>query len=215
MKIPKILFYFFMFLPLPVTLAALVFLSEQIPAHFDMDNQVTRWGSKYETLIFPAVTIIFGLIMLGISKFPDNRESNQEKVCIITGIFFLFIFNAVTGYFLYIDFIKAEDLSAVSIDIYQLVFGLFGIFMIVIGSLMPKLGMNSVIGLRTQWSMKNETTWEKSQRFGGISSIITGILLVLLCCFTKGLACFFGYLGVLLLSLPINIFYTYKAAKKY
>lgn len=78
MKIPKILFYFFMFLPLPVTLAALVFLPEQIPAHFDMDNQVTRWGSKYETLIFPAVTIIFGLIMLGISKFSDNRESNQE-----------------------------------------------------------------------------------------------------------------------------------------
>lgn len=166
MKISKILFYFFMFLPLPVTLAALVFLPEQIPAHFDMDNQVTRWGSKYETLIFPAVTIIFGLIMLGISKFSDNRESNQEKVCIITGIFFLFIFNAVTGYFLYIDFIKAEDLSAVFIDIYQLVFGLFGIFMIVIGSLMPKLGMNSVIGLRTQWSMKNETTWEKRRRFG-------------------------------------------------
>lgn len=57
MKISKILFYFFMFLPLPVTLAALVFLPEQIPAHFDMDNQVTRWGSKYETLIFPAVTL--------------------------------------------------------------------------------------------------------------------------------------------------------------
>ena len=33
------------------------------------------------------------------------------------GISFLFIFNAVTGYFLYIDFIKAEDLSAVFIDI--------------------------------------------------------------------------------------------------
>ena len=173
MKKQRIIFYILMFLPLPVTLVSLVFLPEQIPAHYGFDNQVTRWGSKYETLIFPVVTILFGSFMLGISKLSANQEKtgeDNEKVCIMAGIFSLFMFNAMTGYFLYTDFHKVEDLSSVSIDIYQLLFVLFGIFMIVIGYMMPKLQMNSVMGLRTHWSMKNEATWEKSQRFGGISS---------------------------------------------
>ena len=63
MKIQKTIFYILMFLPLPVTLISLVFLPDQIPAHYGSDNQVTRWGSKYETLLFPVVTIIFGLFI--------------------------------------------------------------------------------------------------------------------------------------------------------
>ena len=47
MKIQKTIFYILMFLPLPVTLISLVFLPDQIPAHYGSDNQVTRWGSKY------------------------------------------------------------------------------------------------------------------------------------------------------------------------
>lgn len=211
MKTQRIIFYILMFLPVPVTLISLVFLPEQIPAHYGLDNQVTRWGSKYETLIFPAVTILFGLLMLGISKF----SSNQEKACMLAGIFSLFIFNAMTGYFLYTDFNKVENLSSVPIDIFQLIFMLLGIFMIAIGYIMPKLQMNSVIGLRTHWSMKNEITWEKSQRFGGMLSIITGILLVVVCCFTKGFACYLWWMGILIVSLPIDIWYTYRAAKKY
>ena len=49
MKKKKIIFYSLMFLPLIVVLIALHFLPERIPAHYDFNNQVTRWGSKYET----------------------------------------------------------------------------------------------------------------------------------------------------------------------
>ena len=218
MEKQRSIFYILMFLPLPVTLISLVFLPDQIPAHYGSDNQVTRWGSKYETLIFPVVTILFGLFMLEISKFSANQEKageDNEKVSITAGVFSLLIFNAMTGYFLYTDFNKIEDLSSVPIDIYQLIFVLLGIFMIVIGNMMPKLQMNSAIGLRTHWSMKNEITWKKSQRFGGNLFIIAGILTILVCCFTKGIACYLWWMGILLVSLPIDIYYTYKVAKKY
>ncbi len=217
MKNFKILFYILMFLPLPITLIALVFLPDQIPAHYGFDNQVTRWGSKYEMLLFPIITIIFGLFMLGISKFSSNQEktgTNNEKICIIAGILSIIIFDAMTGYFLYTAFHKVENLSSVPVDINQIVFIILGIFMIVTGNLMPKLRMNSVMGLRTHWSMKNEVTWKKSQRFGGISFMIDGILIILVCCFTKDFNCFLWSMGILLLSIPIDIFYTYKVAKQ-
>ena len=63
-------------------------------------------------------------------------------------------------------------------NISQLVFGIIGMLMIVIGNLMPKLRMNAMIGLRTHWSMKNEVTWKKSQHIGGISFIIGGIIII-------------------------------------
>ncbi len=45
MKVKKTVFYGLMFLPLISALIALQFLPEQIPAHYGLNNQVTRWGS--------------------------------------------------------------------------------------------------------------------------------------------------------------------------
>lgn len=74
MKAKKALFYIFMFLPFAVVLISLLFLPDQIPAHYNFENQVDRWGSKYESLIIPAVTILFGLFMLGMSKLASKYE---------------------------------------------------------------------------------------------------------------------------------------------
>ena len=218
MKTKKFIFYCLMILPLVVVLVALQFLPDQIPAHYDLNNQVTRWGSKYETLIFPIFIIIFGLFMLGMARLSAKHEengSNNENVCIVAGIMVLILFNAMTDYFLYTDFNKVENLSLVALDINQLVFGILGISMIIIGNIMPKVRMNSVIGLRTIWSMKNESTWKKSQWFGGISFIIGGIAIVVVCFLARGIACFWWTMGIFALLLIFDVCYTYKMSKKY
>ena len=79
MKTKKFIFYCLMILPLVVVLVALQFLPDQIPAHYDLNNQVTRWVSKYETLIFPIFIIIFGLFMLGMARLSAKHE---EKFCL-------------------------------------------------------------------------------------------------------------------------------------
>lgn len=218
MKTKKIIFYILMFLPLVVVLIALQFLPEQIPAHYDFDNQVTRWGSKYEALIFPVITILLGYFMLGMSKLSSKQEENgrnNENVCIIAGIVSLALFNAMTGYFLYTDFHSIENLSSIALDINQLLFGLLGVLMIISGNIMPKLRMNSIAGLRTIWSMKNETTWKKSQRFGGISFIIGGVIIIIVCLLTKGFSCFWWAMGIVAILLIVDTFYTYTLSKKY
>lgn len=217
MKVKKAILYFFMLLPLIVTLTALPFLPGQIPAHYGINNQVTRWGSKYEALIFPVVTIIMGIFMLWMSKLSAKNEENaknNENVCIIAGILCLIVFNTLSGYSLYTDFKKIENLSAVSVDVSRLLFGILGICMIIIGSIMPKLPVNSMIGLRTSWSMKKEETWEKSQKFGGISFILTGIIILVVCFLTKGFVCILWSLGITSISLIINIYYTYILSRR-
>ncbi len=218
MKTKKmILYYVLMFLPVAVTLVALQYLPEQIPAHYDFHQQVTRWGSKYESLIFPVISVVFGGIMLLVKKVAAKQEgsgTNNETICITAGILGFVLFNAMTFYFLYTSFQKVENLSSVSVDIYQIMMGLLGLFFVVIGNLMPKVRMNSVLGLRTTWSMKNETTWKKSQRFGGITFLIVGAAMIAACFLAKGISCFLISMGLLLASLPVDLYYTYRVAKQ-
>ena len=42
----KKLYYILMFLPLVASLIALQFLPDVIPAHYNIDNVVDRWGSN-------------------------------------------------------------------------------------------------------------------------------------------------------------------------
>lgn len=213
----KTVCYILMYLPLVVVLIVLPHLPEKIPAHYGFDNQVDRWGSKYEALLFPAESILMGYFLLGMAKLAAKKEEhgeNNKNVTIIVGILVLILLNALNVYSLYTGFNKVENLSFVSLDIGQLVFGIIGMLMIVTGNLMPKLRMNSMIGLRTHWSMKNEATWKKSQHIGGISFIIGGIIIIGICIVMKGTPCLLSVLGVWAMLIVIDIFLTYRVAEK-
>lgn len=216
MKTKKIIYTILMYLPLGVALIALPYLPEKIPAHYGFDNQVDRWGSKYEILLFPIINLLMGYFLLGMGKLAARKEEhgeNNKNVIIITGILVLILYNSLNAYFLYTSFNRVEDLSSVSVDIGQLVFGIVGVLMIVTGNIMPKLRMNSMIGLRTHWSMKNEVTWKKSQRVGGISFIIGGIIIIGVCIAMKGTPCLLAVLGVWVILIAIDVFLTYRVAK--
>ena len=193
MKGKRIIFGILMFLPLAVVLAALPFLPDQIPAHYGFDNQVTRWGSKYEALLLPILTIVLGLFLLAMARYAAKHEEsgkNNENVCLITGIVSLALFNLMTAYFLYTDFHKVENLSEAAFDVNQLIFGFFGLCMLIIGNVMPKLADEFHDRLADFLEHEERADLEKSQRFGGISCVISGILMILASLMTRELCCF-------------------------
>ena len=217
MKTKKTVYIILMFLPLVAALAALPFLPDKIPAHYGFDNQVTRWGSKYEALLYPIATVLMGCYLLAMAKLAAKQEEqgeNNKNIVIIAGILVLILFNVLNGYSLYTDFNRVENLSSVPLDINQLIFGVVGVLMIVVGNIMPKLRMNSLVGLRTHWSMKNEVTWKKCQRVGGISFIVGGIIIIGVCIAMKGISCLFTVLGILVILIVIDVYFTYRIAKR-
>ena len=169
-------------IPLIIVLVALQFLPEKIPAHYDLHMNVDRWGSKYESLIMPVVTILMAAYMYGMSRFSakqENGESNQ-KVILISGIAINLMFTAMTAWSLFSAF-KAVENSKISGKIpVNIIFISTGIVMTVIGNFLPKCKLNSVIGIRTKWSMANEDVWFKCQRFGGVLFVICGIIMAVI-----------------------------------
>ena len=55
---------------------------------------------------------------------------------------------------------------------------LWGLSLLPLGTAMPKVKRNGVLGLRTKWSMANDRCWELCQRAGGKSLLLTGVLLI-------------------------------------
>ena len=50
-KLLTALYIILMLLPLIAVVVAYPFLPDKIPAHYGMNNQVTRWGNKSETFM--------------------------------------------------------------------------------------------------------------------------------------------------------------------
>ena len=55
---------------------------------------------------------------------------------------------------------------------------LIGIVLIVAGNIMPRLRPNNVIGIRTRWTLGNETVWMKTHRAGGYFLVFFGLTLM-------------------------------------
>lgn len=211
------LYYTLMVLPLIVTVIALFFLPEQIPVHFGDNNEVTRWGSKFETLVFPAVSLIFGGIMMALADSSAKTEkdgSNNKEVVLLGGIIGLLVFNVITFYFLYADFNQVTNLSDIPIDLFSLEFAVLGLGLVLIGNFMPKARMNSLVGFRVSWGMKNETVWKKCQRFAGIAAIVAGILMALGCIVLfRDMAAMGWALALFLLMCVVDLVYAYRISR--
>lgn len=215
-KTKKIIYKLLARLPLLVTLTAFFFMPDEVPVHFNMDNQVDRWGSKYELLILPAVILVTGIVFMFAAKHLKAKEehgNNNYNVFMTASLVILAIFNVLTYFTLYIAFMGLQDLDTSKVDLFSLITLLFGFAFIIIGNVMPKAKMSHFLGLRTKWSMSSEEAWKKSQRFSGYSAIITGLIMIVLSFVLNGSACLFVMLIVLLTMVIVDTIYSYFASK--
>ena len=220
-KLLTALYIILMFLPLIAVVVAYPFLPDQIPAHYGMDNQVTRWGNKSETFIFPVITLFFGFFMYIAAKGAAEQEKNgngtgknNSTITFIAGILSIIVFDILTLYFLYTDLHQVENLNDVPFSLTKILFGLLGISLIVFGNIMPKLKRNSLVGLRTSWSMKNDVVWKKSQRFCGILFMLSGVVILIFCFLLEGTLLTILSLVMLIAAAIVSVIYSYYAAKK-
>ena len=210
----KKLFYVLMFLPLVASLIALQFLPNVVPAHYNINNVVDRWGSKYEILILPVVTISFGLFSLAMGKVAQKQEpqgNNNEKSSLFISNCVLLIFNMLSGFMIYSSLHQLEKLEFASLTFIQIAFIIIGIFLIVISNIMPKVKRNSILGFRTKQTMKNDESWKKCQRCSGITGVIAGCIIVVISFLFDNTALIITVLIITFLKLGIDIIYSYKA----
>ena len=124
------------------------------------------------------------------------------------------MFTVLQGYCLYKDCkIANADVTQAQMNISKLTCILIGLLFIVLGNFIPKVKNNMVIGIRTKWSMYNDVTWMKSNRFGGVTLMITGVLVIMTSVFVKEPIAIICMLIYTLVDTLITVFFSYKVYK--
>ena len=214
------------FIPLVITAIVLNFLPDKVPMHYNSEGLIDRWGSKYENLIFPfiiiALTLFWQLFIRHFEKKAAKTQvereqkealSNVNVLCIVS-ISMSVMYCIMQCFFLYGAYVEATtDATHSVIDVAQISCILLGAMFIVIGNFMPKTRRNGVVGLRIVWSMHNDVTWAKSNRFAGVTLIIVGVLTIVTAIFVDGMAATGLMLAYLFVSLIIIIIYSYRVYK--
>jgi uncharacterized membrane protein len=65
------------------------------------------------------------------------------------------------------------------LDVSVVMWGTFGLLLIVIGNYFPKLRQNRISGIRTQWTLSSDLSWSKTHRLGGKLCMLYGLVIAM------------------------------------
>ncbi len=215
-------------LPMVVTAIVLKFMPDKIPMHYNAAGEIDRWGSKYEQFIFPVMILVFGVSFYlyirhlqkksvdGKTDKIRQEAANNHKVVYWTFLGLLVMYNIMHYSFLYSAYLEASlGATHMKFDTMMVTTFLMGIFLVVIGNIIPKAKRNSTVGMRTGWSVHNDMTWATSNRFAGKAFVVAGIIIAIQALIFEGLAAIGIMLGIIVLVSIVSIVYSYKMYKKY
>lgn len=168
----------------------------RIPLHWNIHNEVDRWGTRTEALwslaIMPIVTL-FVCALLAVVPSIDPRKANLEKSAKVYGIAWISTLVLLVGVhagvaYMTISGVTGEALGKETVvPFVRLVIAATGILFVVIGNYLPKTRPNWFLGIRTPWTLSSNDTWEKTHRVGGRLFMLMGLATILAAFIFNGL----------------------------
>jgi hypothetical protein len=101
-KVHYIILLILTFIPLIMTLIAFPFLPDPLPAHFSAGGNVNRWGSVYEALLLPVITLVTGLALIWATKYSGKKDDYAGRMMLFVTLITLIVFIVITAILLYV-----------------------------------------------------------------------------------------------------------------
>lgn len=148
-------------------------LPAEIPSHWNAAGEVDSYMQKKKFIVFlPSITF-FVIILFPILSKIDPRKKNYK--------FFkrswLILQTGIVMFFAYLYFVNLYLALNPGKSIEPFMFGGIGVLFILIGNYLGKIRQNYFIGIKTPWTLNNEEVWNKTQRVGGWSFVISGLII--------------------------------------
>ena len=210
---------------LVISIIVIIPLPDIVPTHFDIHGVADAWGSKWTLLLSPAIMFIMWFFWLKVDKSYDRLISSEDekvraeaianrRVINITSIATSFIFVAVSFFTFYSSISQIEGGDVREIDILKWIAVVMGISFAFLGNIMPKSRNNPNVGFRLPWTMYNDVTWYKCNRVGGISMMVSGVVIALCGLILSGTSAMIAFMAVVTLNILFLTVYAYLVYRK-
>lgn len=149
-------------------------LPEKVPMHWNIKGEIDRYGEKLELLIIPfLLPFLVYIIFLVIPKIDPKNKLNKMGNKLQTIKVLLTTFMSILALFI-IYSVKNQ-----SIDNPNYIVLSIGLLYIILGNYFKTIKANYFIGIRTPWTLENETVWKETHKLGGKLWFLGGIIVVL------------------------------------
>ena len=150
-------------------------LPSKVPMHWNIKGEIDRYGDKSELIIIPfLLPLLVYLIFLVVPKIDPKNKLNKMGGKLQAIKFLLTTLMSILALFIIYTAKNQSFTNPNNIVI------IIGVLFIVIGNYFKTIKPNYFIGIRTPWTLENETVWKKTHKLGGKMWFIGGILIVIL-----------------------------------
>lgn len=197
-------------LPALITLFVFNGLPEQIPMHWNIHGEIDAWYPKFPwAFMIPVIGIVITMLVNILPKI-DPKKENYDRfkpqyfiIRLILVVFFAIMQMVIISISMGATFIKVDTIVKLMI----------GVLFIVLGNLMPKFKQNYFMGIKTPWTLANETVWAKTHRHGGFVWFLAGFIMSVLA-FLPGYGSAILYFAVILIASLEPILYSWLQYQK-
>lgn len=159
-----------------ISLVTYPFMPAIVPSHWGLNGQVNGYAPKWvNAVLFPALSIGIYLIVrvslffkMGSYIDDEGRRSNIKTTNLLVVGILLF--------FLILQIITTAIALGFQLDFTFVMNLVLSVFFIFIGNYLGKLRPNYWAGIRTPWTLANDTVWERTHRIGGWLFVAVGLL---------------------------------------
>lgn len=156
------------------TIAVYPRLPDQIPTHWSVSGEVNGWSSRlFGAWMIPLLMAVIWLFMRAIPHI-DPRKANYEK---FPGMYDALVILILT-FMLLMHVLILLSATGTVIRMDRVVMPAVGIFIAIMGVLLPQAHPNWFVGIRTPWTLTSDLSWERTHKVGGTLFIALGLLIV-------------------------------------
>ncbi|WP_377519811.1 SdpI family protein [Priestia megaterium] len=202
--------------PLGITLLTLVawvialpHLPATMPIHWGANGEADGFATKINAMILTVGIMVLIYFVIAFVPRIDPRKENYKYFSKTYNI----VLNAVLLLFFFVNMSTILQGLGYNVPMSYIAPIMAGIIFIIIGNYLQRVRSNYFMGIRTPWTLSNETVWKKTHRLSGKLFFIGGLLILISAFLPDGYKSVIMW-GSIVLCVAVPYLYSYLAYKK-
>ena len=148
-------------------------LPEKVPLHWNMEGEIDRYGDKSELILIPVLLPLLVYVLFTVIPKIDPKDKLKhmgKKYHVLKTVLTVFM-SALSMVIIY---------AAMNESLYNpnYILLLIGILFVILGNYFKTLRANYFIGIKTPWTLENETVWKETHKLAGKIWFIGGLMII-------------------------------------
>ncbi|MEQ3654498.1 MAG: SdpI family protein [Dokdonia sp.] len=183
-------------------------LPNTVPTHWNGQGVIDAWGPKHSLWLIPFfMPVLTYVLLLVVPKIDPKGQLKHMGSKFDKFKFIITLFMSVLA--MYIIYATQQQ----SLGSIKIIFVLMGCLFAAIGNYLPAVKPNYFIGIRTPWTLENQTVWKKTHRLSGRIWVIGGLIIVVLSLLLAPTLALTLFITITILLVVIPLVYSYRLFK--